>query len=589
MSYQSKPSPPLTNGQKAWGVVLLAILAAFYTFCEPFEPVYPSHTIREEYDFVIVGGGTAGSVLAHRLAEVANTSILVIEAGRPDYDHSIRIPVASVNLLDPDKNLVWNYKTLPQQHSAQGFINNRMTLPLGRVLGGSSSIGDMIYGRGNVEDFSGWGSEWTWDSLLPYFMQGERAVDIASSQFHGTEGELPVSRGDENCPLSSAFSAAAHELGLKQVDYTSRDQVGVSQNLFMMDKGERWSAARAFLEPAVNRRYKVHITTNSVASKILFSGNRATQVVYNEDGVNKAVRARKEIILTGGAIETPKLLMLSGIGPEEELKKHKIQTVSTLPVGKGLKDPLKVWMRYKTEDKVSVTMDKVTSARSFLEYYFKKSGPWSETLQSQTTVFVDTEKGGKKPNINVNMLRAVALPNQAEILGIKYELEDLFNAGLYDSNTEGFTFIPTLLHPESTGEVRLRGVGIHDPPIVDPQYLSSEADLRNLLSGVRYVQKLVGTKAMAALVGEEVPLPGPQSKADTDDAWIQTIKQFAFTAGHPSGTCAIGKVVTDDLKVIGVEGLRVVDSSIFPNTISGDYTGVLVAIAERIAQKIMIV
>lgn len=581
-----KVNPPLTTSQKTWGVIIMLALAAFYAFCDPFEPVYPTQVIRDEYDYVIVGGGTGGSVVAHRLAELTNTSILVIEAGKYDFDHSIRIPVASVSLLDTDKNLVWNYKTVPQEHSAKGFQNNRMTLPLGKVLGGSSSIGDMIYGRGNPADYTSWGPQWSWDSLLPFFLKSERAVDIDSSSFHSSHGQVPVSRGDGDCELSATFANAARELGHKQVDYTSPDQIGFSQNLFTMQDGERWSAARAFLEPAINRRYKVHVTTGSVASKVLFSGNRATQVVFNQDGVSKAVRAKKEIILTGGAIETPKLLMLSGVGPSAELNKHKIPVVADLPVGRGLRDPVKLWLRYTTDKAVSVTRDKLTSARSFLDYYLLKSGTWAETLLSQTTLFMNTAGAAPQPDLNINMLRAVALPNQAEILGVKYEQEDLFNAGLYDSNTEGYTFVPTLLHPQSEGKVSLRSTGIHDPPLIDPQYLSAEQDVETLLTAIRYIEKLAGSSSFSHLAASPVAYPAGTHKPGTDEYWRHVIRHFAFTAAHPSGTCAIGEVVDEELAVKGLEGLRVVDSSVFPTTVSGDSTGVLYGVAEKIAALI---
>lgn len=578
-------NPPLTCCQKIAGLVILLLLAAFYTLSSPFEPVYPSMKIRDEYDYVIIGGGSAGSVMAHRLAEMANVSILVIEAGGYDYDHSIRIPVAEMSLLDPDKNLVWNYRTQPQKDAAQGFINNQMTLPMGKVLGGSSSVGDMIYGRGNAADFVSWGADWSWDSLMPYFLKSENAVDIDTSSNHNKEGVLPVSRSTEDCQLSSAFNSAAQSLGLKEVDYTSREQVGIAQTLFTMMAGERWSAARAFLEPAINRRYKVHVVTESVASKILFSGNRAVSVVYNQDGVSVAVRAKKEIILTGGAIETPKLLMLSGIGPRSELDKHKIPSIVDLPVGQGLRDPLKFWIRYRSNSKVSVTKDKVTSLNSFLKYYFTKTGEWAQSLQAQSTAFIST-KGSSVPDVNINLLRTVAVANQAEILGVKYELEEQFNSELYDSNSEGFTFVPTLLHPLSSGNVALRSSNSHDPPLIDPAYLSNDEDVETILQSVRFVQKLVSSPTLSPLVSEPVVYPSNPHAIDTDQYWRHAIRQFAFTAGNPSGTCSIGKVVNEDLTVKGVEGLRVVDASVFPNTISSDNTGVIYAVAERVSDLI---
>lgn len=578
-------NPPLTCCQKIAGVVILVILAAFYTLCSPFEPVYPTMKIRDEYDYVIIGGGSAGSVVAHRLAELANVSILVIEAGGYDYDHSIRIPVAEMALLDPDKNLVWNYRTQPQSNAAQGFINNQMTLPMGKVLGGSSSVGDMVYGRGNPADYTAWGATWSWDTLLPYFLKSENAVDIDASSNHNKEGVLPVSRSTEECELSSAFSQAAQGLGLKEVDYTSKDQIGIAQTLYTMVGGERWSAARAFLEPAINRRYKVHVVTESVASKILFSGNRAVSVVYNQDGVSVVVRAKKEIILSGGAIETPKLLMLSGIGPRSELDKHKIPSIVDLPVGQGLRDPLKLWMRYKSNDRVSVTKDKVTSLNSFLKYYFTKTGEWSQSLQSQSTAFISTTDDSV-PDININLLRTVAVANQAEILGVKYELEGQFNNELYDTNSEGFTFVPTLLHPQSSGNVGLRSSNYHDPPLIDPAYLSNDGDVETILQAVRYVQKLVSSAALSPLVSGAVLYPSNPHPVDTDDYWRHVIRQFAFTTGNPSGTCSIGKVVNEDLTVKGVEGLRVVDASVFPSTVSSDNTGVIYAVAERAADLV---
>jgi len=277
--------------------------------------------------------------------------------------------------------------------------------------------------------------------------------------------------------------------------------------------------------------------------------------------------------------------MLSGIGPRAELDKHKIPSIVDLPVGQGLRDPLKFWMRYRSNEKVSVTKDKVTSLNSFLKYYFQKTGEWAQSLQSQSTAFIST-KGSSVPDININLLRTVAVANQAEILGVKYELEEQFNSELYDTNSEGFTFVPTLLHPLSSGNVALRSSNSHDPPLIDPAYLSNEDDVETILQAVRYVQKLVSSPALAPLVSEAVVYPSNPHPVDSDQYWRHAIRQFAFTAGNPSGTCSIGKVVNEDLTVKGVEGLRVVDASVFPTTVSSDNTGVIYAVAERVSDII---
>jgi choline dehydrogenase len=525
----------------------------------------PDDSNNSIYDYVIVGAGSAGCVLANRLSEDSNTKVLLLEAGKPDDKQEIHIPVSFSRLFQTEYD--WAYYTENQPN-----LNNRnLYWPRGKVLGGCSSINAMIYIRGSYHDYDHWhnlGNEgWSAKEVLPYFKKAENQ-ERGANNYHGIGGLLNIT--NQRCvnPLSSAFIEACLQAGFPEnKDFNGEEQSGFGLYQVTQKNGKRHSTAAAYLKPILHRQ-NLTVLTNTQVKRIHFQGTRAVGLSYIQNGVTKDVNITREVILSCGAINSPQLLMLSGIGCAKHLKSLDIPVIVDLPgVGKNLQDHLLVPVIYQCTK--PITLLNAKKFTSFLKYLIFKNGPLTTNV-AEAGGFVKT-----RPGLEVSDLQFHFTPSY------------LLNHGLIQSESHGFTFGPTLLHPKSRGSITLRSSNPFESPVIQPNYLDNQADLQVLLEGVQLSRKLVKMKAFDVFRGNEL-IPGYQIQ--TEEEIGNFIRDTAETLYHPVGTCKMGNdsmsVVNSQLQVYGVEGLRVVDASIMPDITSGNTNAPVIMIAEKAADMI---
>jgi len=514
------------------------------------------------YDYIVVGAGAAGCVLAARLSEDAAARVLVLEAGGADRAMEVRIPAAFSKLFK--SALDWNYSTEPEPHAH----NRRLYWPRGKVLGGSSSINAMIYIRGNRADYEHWNSlgndGWGFSDVLPYFIKAENQ-ERGASPYHGSGGPLCVSDLRYVNPLTRAFLAGAEELRIApNADFNGLTQDGVGLYQVTQRRGRRHSAADAYLKPA-RRRPNLTVLTAAHVTRILLERNRAVGVEYVANGAIKSALADREVLLAGGAINSPQLLLLSGIGPAEELKRAGIRAAHDLPgVGKNLQDHPMVSVGYLCTQPVS--MASAESIGNLLRYVLFKRGPLTSNV-AEAGIFARTRPGIDAPDLQL-------------VFGPAYYV----NHGFDTHKEHCFGFGPTLVAPESRGEITLQSADPLAAPAIRAKYLSTENDLRVIVEGVRLCRRIAHTKAFRPYRGDEL-LPG--SSVTTDHDVAEFVRGALQTLYHPVGTCKMGRdelaVVDSHLRVRGVERLRVVDASIMPRIIAGNTNAPTVMIAEKAA------
>ncbi|HEY5826260.1 MAG TPA: GMC family oxidoreductase N-terminal domain-containing protein [Cyclobacteriaceae bacterium] len=533
------------------------------------------------YDYIIIGAGSAGCVLANRLTEDPRNTVLLLEAGGKDSHPFIHIPGAYMKLHRSSAD--WNcYWTEPQQH-----LNNRKIYhPRGKVLGGSSSTNAMAYIRGQHEDYDGWTDKgckgWSYSEVLPYFKKSEHNEQF-ENDFHSKDGLLNITEAYwYHTELGKAFIEACNEKGIpSNKDVNGANQEGAGWFQYTMKNGKRLSAARAFLTPIL-KRSNLTVITKVVCKKIIIENDEAKGIEFVSDTSSTMIaRAKKEIIISTGAFESPKLLMLSGIGDKEELKRHDIEVKKELPgVGKNLQDHLFYPVSSLCSKPISNNhyLPLHRQAIETIKYLFTKSGPLS-IGPLEAVAFLKSSPYLDRPDLQFQFTPTNS--GDASVSNM-YDLSSF-------SFTDGYTVLPTQLRPLSRGYLTLRSSNPSDVPLIDPQYLSNEEDKRILIKGGRKALEILEADAFASLrIRNHIP-----TATSSDDDWLRHIQQNAECVYHPVGTCKMGidemAVVDSALRVRGIDKLRVVDASIMPAITSGNTNAPVMMIAEKASDMILTV
>lgn len=524
------------------------------------------------YDYIVVGAGSAGCVLAARLSEDPATRVLLLEAGPPDRSLWIHLPIGYGKTMWSN-TYNWRFQTDPEPH----MNGRRIYWPRGKTLGGSSAINGLIYIRGQRQDYDHWASlgntGWGHDELLPYFIKSESNQRGASAH-HGAHGPLKVSNIAERHPLIEAFIAGAQALGVpRNEDFNGAQQEGAGYYQLTTHQGWRCSTATAYLKPARGRR-NLRIETRAHATGLVLEGKRAVGVRYLQNGIAKTAHCNAEVLLAAGAIQSPQLLQLSGIGPAALLQQHGIPVVLDAPgVGENLQDHLQIRLSYECTLPIT-TNDQLNSwlgqLRIGLQWLFKRSGPLA----------VGINQGGC-------FMRA--LPAESNTPDIQFHVATLSAdmAGGKVHPYSGFTLSVCQLRPQSRGHVRIRSSDPLEAPEMQANYLSTELDQRTAVAAVRAARAIAQSAAMQPFVKREVK-PGLQQQTDAE--LLAFCRDNGATIFHPSGTCRMGvdalAVVDPQLRVNGIAGLRVVDCSVMPTLVSGNTNAPAVMLAEKAVDMI---
>lgn len=518
-------------------------------------------------DYIIIGAGSAGCVLANRLSKDPKNAVLLVEAGVNDKKREIHIPAAFSELFKTSVD--WAYESTPQPSAA----GRKLFLPRGKVLGGSSSINAMIYIRGNRMDYDHWeelgNPGWGYEDLLPYFTKGEENARI-ENDFHGTQGELSIVDPNDPRELSKAFIEGANEAGFEvNDDFNGETQEGVGLYQVTQKAGKRMSTAGAFLKPALSRK-NLTVLTKAEVESLAWTENRVSGIRYRKNGVLEIAEAAKEVILSAGAYNSPKILLLSGIGSADELGELGISVRRHLPgVGKNLQDHLIVPMVFDTYPQS--TLETARSVRSLVNYLLWTEGPLSSNI---------AEAGGF-----IKTLPQLPAPDIQFHFGPGY----FYNHGFgIPTKGYGYSLGPTLLQPDSIGEVKLASPEASVAPLIDHQYLTGSEDVATLVRGFQAGMEIINSSRMKSYF-RGFHLPVKRLVSETE---IEThVREQAQTLYHPIGTARMGTdkdaVVDARLRVHGVPGLRVVDASVMPKIVRGNTNAPVIAIAEKAADMIL--
>ncbi|MBB4301948.1 choline dehydrogenase [Rhodobium orientis] len=527
----------------------------------------------ETFDFLVVGAGSAGSVLASRLTEDGTTTVGVIEFGGTDAGPLIQMPAAlsyPMNLPFYD----WGFQTEPEPHLG----GRRLVCPRGKVIGGSSSINGMVYVRGHARDFDTWeemgARGWGFRNVLPYFKRAETSHG-GEDGWRGTDGPLHVTRGPLDNPLHHAFMEAGAEAGYGLTeDYNGSRQEGFGRMEMTIWKGRRWSAANAYLKPALGRK-NLELMTRTFAHRIVFEDGRAVGVEVENGGGRRIIRARREVILAASAINSPRLLMLSGIGDGEHLQAHGISTRAHRPgVGQNLQDHLELYLQMTCLKPVSLysKLNWVSKALIGARWMFSGDGIGASN-QFESCAFVRSAAGVDYPDIQYHFLP----------VAIRYD-------GKLPVKAHGFQAHVGPMRSKSRGRVALTGPTLKDPPSILFNYMSHDDDWSDFRTCIRLTREIFDQPAFAPYRGEELTPGADKTSNEELDAYISEAVESAY---HPCGTCRIGDaddkwtVVDPECRVVGVDGLRVIDSSIFPQITNGNLNGPTIMVGEKGADLVL--
>ena len=534
--------------------------------------------MAEAYDYIIIGAGSAGCVLANRLSANPDHKVLLLEAGGKDTSPLIHIPVGYAETLkDPKVN--WLYQT----EADPGTHDRQHVWPRGKVLGGSSSINGLLYIRGQQRDYDIWRQlgcdNWGWDDCAPYFVKSQHQ-ERAGLAGHGTAGPLNVSDVTQPHAVSDAVIEAGTQIGIPaNPDVNGEQQEGIGYYQLTVKNGLRCSAAVAYLNP-VKHRPNLTIETNALAHKVTFDGKKASGVIFAQNGQLRTATAKREVIVSGGAINTPQLLQLSGIGPGALLQEHGIEVLVDAPgCGANLRDHYVVGMRYRLRKGVK-SVNEMTKGLTFvgevLKFLFQRKGLLTLSA-AHIAAFVKTRPDLETPDVQYHILPAT-MDQQKLFEEQKMVLENL----------PGLTIAPCQLRPESTGHIHIRSADPAEHPSIRPNYLADALDQQTIVEGLKIGRRLAQAPALARYIEAEME---PGDGVVSDAQWLDYARQTGSTIYHPVGTAKMGRdpmaVVDPSLRVIGVDGLRVVDASVMPRLISGNTNAPTIMIAEKASDMIL--